>query len=639
MIQKYPGHRHTLRSIFTLLITAGMLLSLLTSAAAQEAPGITVTTPDTSAYPMVSTSFRAFDADGDFMRNIRPGELRVTENGVTLPDYELELAQTGVRFFVAVNEGPTLANRFSGISRFERIKTALFNWVSANPADTANEFNLVTNQGPLTFSSTDPASWQSALEAYQPDLRNLIPGMSSFSIAVDSALSVNLQDQKTSAVLFITPMPTESQFNGLQEIITRAKSNGIHVFIWLIGPTDYAGLAQTLRLEQYAQDTGGRFFLFSGSEELPVLRDWLEPLSFFYRLTYQTKAVASGEYQLVLKLTRGETSLESAPVNYSYLISPPNPIFLSPPAEITRAWTEAKKKSDAVLIPNDVELEIMVEFPDGMPRALAVSRLFVDGELEDELTSAPFSTFTWDISAYTESSTHMLQVYIEDIAGLKGQTIEIPVLVTVEDLSIGLWDRLLDLVNPVNIVIGVVLLAVFIGGLIALIRSARGWLPRRKARQKPDPVTQPVSIEGTYTLSPYKPEQKVRWPIIRGLGLAPARLLQKRSASPEGVEYLLEIPLGKEELVIGSESKKADYVLLHPSVSPRHARIFKDAEGGYRIADAGSAAGTWVNYAPVSTRGVTLEHGDLVQFGRLAYIFEVHGAAPKRVQVLPYKED
>ena len=36
---------------------------------------------------------------------------------------------------------------------------------------------------------------------------------------------------------------------------------------------------------------------------------------------------------------------------------------------------------------------------------------------------------------------------------------------------------------------------------------------------------------------------------------------------------------------------------------------------------------------------VPLEHGDLVQFGRLVYIFEVHGTAPKRVQVLPYKED
>jgi hypothetical protein len=140
-----------------------MLLMLFTPAAAQEAPGITVTPPDTSAYPLVSTSFRAYDEAGDFMRNLRPGELRISENGATLPEYELELAQTGVRFFVAVNEGPTLANRFSGVSRFDRIKTALFNWIAANPVDTTNEFSLVTNQGPLTFSSTDQAAWQSAL--------------------------------------------------------------------------------------------------------------------------------------------------------------------------------------------------------------------------------------------------------------------------------------------------------------------------------------------------------------------------------------------------------------------------------------------------------------------------------------------
>lgn len=625
--------------IATLLTTVVMLLSLFTTATAQDAPGITITAPETSAYPLVNTSFRAFDSDGNFLTNIRPGELRISENGITIPEYELEMAQVGVRFYVAVNEGPTLANRYSGVSRFDRIKTTLFNWVAANPADTTNEFNLVTNQGLINLVPTDPASWQSALEAYQPDLKSMTPGMSSLSMAVDSALSENLKNEKSSAVLFITPMPTESQFTGLQEIITRASANGIRVFIWLIGPTDYAGLEETLRLEQYAQDTGGRFFLFSGGEELPELREWLEPLSYIYHLSYQTKANVSGNYQLVLSLTRGETSLESAPVTYTYLISPPNPIFLSPPAEVTRAWTEPKKKSEAVLVPDEVELEIMVEYPDGMQRDLTASRLFVDGELVDEKTSAPFTTLVWDISGYSESGTHSIQVFIEDIAGLKGQTIEIPVQVSVEEQSQALWERVLELVNPVNIVAGVILLAVLIAGLIVLIRAARRKFTGRKTRQRSDPVTQPVSIDGTYTLSPEKPEQVVKWPVIRGLGLAPARLLQKRSAAPEGVEYLLEIPLGKEELVIGSDSKKADYVLVHPSISPRHARIFKDAEGSYRIADAGSAAGTWVNYAPVSTRGVSLEHGDLVQFGRLAYIFEVHGATPKRVQVLPYKED
>ena len=628
-----------LSKLAPLLLATILLFTAMNPVTAQGAGNIDVAPVDTSAFPQVTTSFRAFDAGGDFIRNIRPGELRVLENNATLPEYELELVHTGVRFFVAFNEGPTLANRFSGVSRFDRLKTALFNWIATQPPDGSDEMTLVSNQGILEMDSGDPASWQTALEAYQPDLRNMTPGMSSLSIAVDNAMNLNLQGEKSSAILYITPMPTETQFVSLQEIIARAESNDIRVFIWLIGPPDYAATDEALLLQQYAEESGGRFFLFSGAEELPELADWLDPLAYLYRLSYTTKASVSGNYELVLRIQRGDLSLESAPVSYSFLIAPPNPIFLSPPVEITRTWTETRKKSDSVLVPDSTTVDFIVEFPDGMERDLVVSRLFVDGKLAAENTAAPFSPLAWDLSGYTETATHNLQIMIEDIVGLKGQTIEIPVQVTIEEQKLNLWERVLDLVNPVYLIVGAIVLAVVIAGVIVLIRVARRKLPRRKVGQTNDPVTQPVSIEGSYILAPEKPDQVVKWPVIRGLGLAPARLLQKKSSSPEGVEYLLEIPIGNNELVIGSDRKKADYVLVHPSVSARHARIFKDAEGGYRIADAGSVAGTWVNYAPVSTRGVRLEHGDLVQFGRLAYIFEVHGAEPKRVQVLPYKED
>lgn len=639
MVRIIRNNNRKFNPVIALITVVGLLMSILNPAYAQDTVGISLSEPDTSVFPTVSTTFRAFDLEGNFLGNLRPNELRVLENNVTIPEYDLEMVHNGVRFFVAVNEGPTLANRFSGVSRFDRIKTALFNWVSSHPADTVDELTLLSNQGPIGLDSTDPADWQSVLETYQPDLKSMTPGLSSLSTAIETALNPSLQNGKSNAVLFITPMPTEAQFTGLQDLITRAKSNGVHVFIWLIGPTDYAGSVETLRLQKHAEETGGRFFLFSGAEELPVLKDWLEQLAYIYRLSYKTKASVSGDYQLVLKLTRGELSIESAPVKYSYLILPPNPIFLSPPAEITRTWTETKKKSDAVLVPNKVEIEILVEYADGLKRDLAVSRLFVDGKLVDEKMSAPFTTLSWDISGYTETATHSLQVFIEDSAGLKGQTIETPVQVTIEEQTLTLFDRVLELVNPVNIVIGVILLAVIITSLVILTRTIRKKLTLRKVDKKTDPVNQPVTIEGSYTLLPEKPELAVKWPVIRGIGQAPARLLQKKSAAPEGVEYLLEIPLGNEELVIGGERKKADFVLIHPSVSPRHARIFKDVDGEYHIADAGSVAGTWVNYAPVSTRGVRLEHGDLVQFGRLAYIFETHGATPKRVQVLPYKED
>jgi len=625
--------------LFSLLMAAVLLLSVFTTAVAQTTGEITIAKPDTSAYPQMTTTFRALDPDGNFIKDIQPGELRITENNVTIPTYTLEMTRVGMRFYVAFNEGPTLANRFSGVSRFDRIKTALYNWINSQPSDTTDELAVITNQGPLDLVKNDPVSWQSALETYQPDLRSMTPGMSSLSTAVDNALNANLQSEKSSAILFITPLPTDVQFTGLADIITRAENNGIRVFIWLIGPPDYAGTDEALLLQQYAEQTGGRYFLFSGSEELPSLSAWLDPLAYIYNLSYTSMANASGDYSLQLHIQRGEVSLDSEPVSYSLRILPPNPIFLSPPAEITRSWTETKKKSDAVLVPGSEDLEFMVEFPDGMQRDLAVSRLLVDGKLAEEHTEEPFTAFTWDISAYTVSGSHTIQVLIEDAVGLKGQTIEIPVKVTVEEQTFTFWERILEKINLVNAIVGVIVLAVLAAGLVVMVRSARRKFSGRKAGKKSDPVTQPVTIEGSYTLAPEKPELVVKWPVIRGLGLAPARLLQKRSASPSDTEYLLEIPLGNDEIIIGSDRKKSDYVLVHPSVSQRHSRIFKDADGNYRIADAGSSSGTWVNYAPVSTRGVSLEHGDLVQFGRLAYIFEVHGAAPKRVQVLPYKED
>jgi len=83
------------------------------------------------------------------------------------------------------------------------------------------------------------------------------------------------------------------------------------------------------------------------------------------------------------------------------------------------------------------------------------------------------------------------------------------------------------------------------------------------------------------------------------------------------------IPLSRRETKLGSDEKAVNYKLSSPTVSPVHARILQTAEGGFLIQDAGSVAGTWVNYAPVPAKGVMLKHGDLVQIGKVAFRFEL----------------
>jgi len=90
------------------------------------------------------------------------------------------------------------------------------------------------------------------------------------------------------------------------------------------------------------------------------------------------------------------------------------------------------------------------------------------------------------------------------------------------------------------------------------------------------------------------------------------------------------VPLDYPEITIGSSPKKAAYVLASTSIDGLHARLCQPAEGQYRIYDAGSVAGTWVNYNLVPSQGACLQHGDLVQIGRETFRFELNHPMPPR---------
>jgi pSer/pThr/pTyr-binding forkhead associated (FHA) protein len=99
------------------------------------------------------------------------------------------------------------------------------------------------------------------------------------------------------------------------------------------------------------------------------------------------------------------------------------------------------------------------------------------------------------------------------------------------------------------------------------------------------------------------------------------------------------IPLDKQEITLGHDEKRVTVVLDSPSVSGVHARFFRSADGQYQLADAGSVAGTWINYVPAPMEGTALQHGDLVHFGKMAFRFELSNPPQhKRMKVVPYED-
>ena len=88
------------------------------------------------------------------------------------------------------------------------------------------------------------------------------------------------------------------------------------------------------------------------------------------------------------------------------------------------------------------------------------------------------------------------------------------------------------------------------------------------------------------------------------------------------------ISITSDEISIGSNPDKATLVLEDPSIEGLHARLVHAPDGAFRLFDQGSIAGTWVNFGPVPADGATLQHGDIVHFGRIGFRFTVHAPGP-----------
>jgi len=229
---------------------------------------------------------------------------------------------------------------------------------------------------------------------------------------------------------------------------------------------------------------------------------------------------------------------------------------------------------------------------------------------------------------------------VEDIAGLTGSTIDLPVSFNFPDKPRNLLRAILREITWQRALVVVVVLGA--GALLAvvLIRTGRRgvWAGQGKTPRKAmkDPLTQPVAItQETPRAYISAGQERPSWPLAAGQP-APARLVRVSEpgfqAVPGGAFAIIQ-----KEFTIGSNPRQALLVVDDSTVQGLHARVFQNTEGKYFLLDAGSTAGTWLNYAPVSSQGAALEHGDIIHFGRAAFRFEL--ARPPLRQLVVTKVD
>jgi hypothetical protein len=591
----------------------------------QSASQIKVSAPDLSKYPVVTFSFWPFDSEGRFVDNITTATLNVFENDKQVELDSLQLLEPGTHFILAINEAGTLGNSYAGEKRLDRMKQDWSDWAADQAITTMDDFTMLNNGGTLSDQLTKPAEWVDAIAAYDPDLEAAAPNFACLALALNKFSEIT--DSKTKTILLVTPLPSADQLAGLQEMAVRAVEADIHIFVWLVGPQSYGSDPGAQVLREMAASTKGAYFLFSDAEELPTLSSYLDPLRLEYVATYKTTLNTSGSYTLAVQVDQAGFQESSEKVSFDLTALPPNPIFLSPPASITRAWHQDANTKAWSLDPAEQTLQFMVEFPDGHTRALTSAALYVDGEVVAENTAEPFNEFTWDLSPYTQTGSHLLQVKVTDTAGLSATTIEMPVSIVVDEKPLGFIGRFVQRVGLQNLGVAIFLLLVA-AGLVALFLRLRLRAPARRSTPR-EPLRQTIVSPET------EPADLNREP--RVTEEIPARLVALGSGEcslPDNTVFNLNV----SGTLLGSDPVRCDIALDAPAVAPVHAEIFTDAAQTFHIADRGSAAGTWVNYAPVSSQGTRLANGDLIQIGSCEFRFEAAGSQGQPIRVEPYSE-
>jgi hypothetical protein len=619
-----------MRRLLLALISLSLLLAQRTSVLAQGQAWVDLYPLDTSSFPTISALLDVFDTKGIFTSGLKPEAVTVMEDGQPLPAVGLGEMAVPLQIVLAVNQGTGLDTRDpTGLSRFQRAVQVLSGWVQKLPTNLPDDFSLVSQAGPV-INHAGPADFRASLNAFQPDFRSSIPNLQSLAIAIDTASAQTPRPGMKRAVLFITPHMDDANIaEAIKPYIQRARDNKVRVFVWFVDADLYFMTTSAAAFNSLAVETGGSLFPYDGRQPFPDPESYFSPLRRVYVLTYSSRLTVGGEHTLSVEVKLPVGVLQSAEESFRLDVQPPNPILVEPPLQLTRRAPANDPFNTKILLPEQQEIEIIVDFPDQHPRPLLRTTLYVDGQVVDENTAEPFDKFAWDLTGYSLSGEHQIIVEAVDTLGLSKTSMSLPVTLTVIQPPRGPAALLGKYRQPITFgaigLAGLALLAIFLTGLMR-IPSLRAVRAARRADR--DPLTQSVEAITEIPIPTTKEKPKrPRSSRKKTVTVEPKPRLVKAPASllrltPDGQPATSNpLPILENEVNFGTDPVLCNQVLDDPSLSALHAHLKHIEDDGYLLLDNSSTAGTWVNYEPVPPEGHLLKHGDVIHFGRLIFRF------------------
>jgi hypothetical protein len=581
---------------------------------ARQGGHINIQPPDISRFPTITVQFKLTDSTSQPVDQLQPQQLSLYENETRVEITNLESAYSGFFYALVINPGRDLDLRDAeGVSRYAKLQDVLQAWINKRSNLPVEQWGFVTQTGVLIRTTDDLRTWTREITDYAPDFRSLQPDLTALETAIFLSSNLVLPFGADKVMLYISPPPSAEEIPRLYELAEQAAEAEIHINVWMVSEPLYFTNDQGKALMDLAAATGGEFFSFSGSEAIPDPKGQLQGYGTTFTATYQSTLKEGGIYPLKLQIQLPETTITGGSQPFDINIQPPNPIFVSPPTTITRQAPPEAKDPLASLIPTVFNLDLLIEFPDEHPREILKVNFYVDGVLQKSKTSPPFDQITWDLMPYTEAGEHFLQVEVQDILGLTGQTIPIPVQVDIKLPESENNPALVEMIRwTIFIILGISVVIFLFWSLKNILK--RRQLHRQRMQGKND-NRQPAA-------DPLLDQQEIM-----------AKLIPLQTTELENEPK----PLVKDITTLGSHPQKTDLTLKNPFIDPVHARVtFQNKH--FWLKDLGSTGGTWRNYQKIGTESVQIKTGDILHFGTSGFRFRiVEKVFRRKIKITPYE--
>ena len=588
------GAAHLKPVFFSLLLVSILLVRLSLPAFGQQASQqIVIEGLDTREFPNLSIDF-SIPGGLDQQSSLTANQVSVVENDQTIAVEALTSEYVGVHFVLVINPERSLVLTYpSGYSNYDRMLAAVGELNSDVTPVTGDVYSLFINPDIHYDQLENYTEWKKALEGYKENQKQKIGSLQSLEIAVAQLTSQPVN--KETVLVYMTPYIDPVEIPKLTALIQQAGKSGIRVHIWMTAATIVIGSAYEIDLQAVCETWGGSLTILDGIQMPPNPRDYMKSIGYRYTAIWQSQIRSGTTQQISLRLTPSSGPVlisEASSVDLEVL--PTRLSFNNLPEELT-----INIRKDEVIEPAELPIQALIEFPDGFPRNLLSTSLFVNGSLVQKREQAPFGDFVLDLSPYHGQDTIRLQLNAKDALGFETRS-------EIKTLSL-IWgdseaNRQKTFLSSPWLWTGLSVVALGLLGVILLP-------PYLKNKTKKAGNAQPA-----------KPEPESSMP-LKTFG---SLIKLDRDNTPCAEKPLL---LTNEISLIGKDPQLANLVLSDEALEPVHAEIHAFPDGRTRLTDFNTTAGTYVNFKAVDTKGIQIHHGDILHFGRLAFRFN----SPNRI--------